>query len=195
MTQRFLLWASSRRNFMIAAAAAESRPDVGSSRMSTLGSLTRTIASANLRFCPPDRPLKSALPALVCCAEVRPVASSSASTAASRCGPAATSGRYSEKACSICWRATKEDADGQDDAYILSVQVFRRKRCVIHANRVEDLRARRTKARDGFNVFAVEGNIGRERTGAAGILAKGVGASTRPRVRRRVFHDSPHEGL
>mmetsp|Transcript_17266 Transcript_17266/g.56447 ORF Transcript_17266/g.56447 Transcript_17266/m.56447 type:complete len:97 (-) Transcript_17266:66-356(-) len=93
MMQRPLDWARSRRNFMIAEAAAESRPEVGSSRMSTFGSLTSTMASARRRFCPPDRPLNRALPARVCCAEVRPVASSSSSMATPRLAPAGTSGR------------------------------------------------------------------------------------------------------
>eukprot|EP00962_Isochrysis_galbana_P039997 scaffold14458_cov107-Isochrysis_galbana.AAC.2 len=82
---------------MILAAAAESRPDVGSSRKMTDGRLASAHASESRRFCPPDRPRKKMFPALVCWQLVRPVASSNSSMAASR-SALPSDGRYRQMA-------------------------------------------------------------------------------------------------
>mmetsp|Transcript_24758 Transcript_24758/g.80941 ORF Transcript_24758/g.80941 Transcript_24758/m.80941 type:complete len:258 (-) Transcript_24758:2456-3229(-) len=91
-------------SFMTAAAAAESSPEVGSSRMMTLGSLTSATARARRRRCPPDKPLKRKPPALVSWAEAMPVTARSWSTARSRLW-ASSCGLKSEKAKSMCSRA------------------------------------------------------------------------------------------
>eukprot|EP00964_Phaeocystis_antarctica_P005940 scaffold3245_cov57-Phaeocystis_antarctica.AAC.1 len=75
----------------MAAAAAESSPEVGSSRMSTRGCLTSAIHSERRRRWPPESPWKRRPPALVCCADVMPVAESKPSIAASR-APAESAG-------------------------------------------------------------------------------------------------------
>ena len=51
--------------FMIAAAPAASRPDVGSSKMTSEGDLASASPSDSRRFWPPESPLISALPARV----------------------------------------------------------------------------------------------------------------------------------
>jgi len=60
-------------------ALAESIPDVGSSRKSTSGFLASAMAMESRRFKPLDKPRTKALPALVCCASVRPTSSIRAS--------------------------------------------------------------------------------------------------------------------
>mmetsp|Transcript_27969 Transcript_27969/g.65184 ORF Transcript_27969/g.65184 Transcript_27969/m.65184 type:complete len:142 (+) Transcript_27969:1684-2109(+) len=70
---------------MTAAAEAESRPEVGSSRKTTAGPLMRAMARESLLFCPPDRPLKKALPHLVCWHDSRPRETMSWSTTAFFC--------------------------------------------------------------------------------------------------------------
>eukprot|EP00964_Phaeocystis_antarctica_P036247 scaffold20700_cov71-Phaeocystis_antarctica.AAC.4 len=75
----------------MAAAAAESRPEVGSSRSNTRGCLTSAMLNERRRRWPPESPWKKRPPALVCCADVMPVAESRSSIAASR-APAESAG-------------------------------------------------------------------------------------------------------
>mmetsp|Transcript_4853 Transcript_4853/g.16920 ORF Transcript_4853/g.16920 Transcript_4853/m.16920 type:complete len:364 (+) Transcript_4853:1067-2158(+) len=91
---------------MTAAAAAESRPDVGSSRIMTDGCLTRATASVRRRRCPPERPLNSIPPALVSWHDVIPVTESKSSTADAR-ADSESSGLYILNAKSKCWRGVK----------------------------------------------------------------------------------------
>mmetsp|Transcript_11007 Transcript_11007/g.23532 ORF Transcript_11007/g.23532 Transcript_11007/m.23532 type:complete len:95 (+) Transcript_11007:728-1012(+) len=72
------------RKDMIAAAAAASRPEVGSSRKTTRGFLHRATASESRRFWPPDKPFTNWFPALVCWQLVRPISSIRLSIASSR---------------------------------------------------------------------------------------------------------------
>mmetsp|Transcript_11008 Transcript_11008/g.23536 ORF Transcript_11008/g.23536 Transcript_11008/m.23536 type:complete len:259 (-) Transcript_11008:472-1248(-) len=78
---------------MMLAAAAASRPDVGSSRKTTCGRLESAMASESRRFCPPDRPLKKTLPALVFLHDSSPVFLMSFSTR-SRCSALVKVGWY-----------------------------------------------------------------------------------------------------
>ena len=78
----------------IAAAAAESRPLVGSSSTMRLGCFTSATASERRRLCPPDRPLNRNPPAMVSAQEVSPVTLRSSSTSLSRAAFVARSERY-----------------------------------------------------------------------------------------------------
>ena len=94
-------------NFMILAEAAESRPEVGSSRKMTDGRFASAIASDRRRFCPPDSPRKNMLPALVCWQLIRPVESSRSSIAVSR-SLAESEGRYRSMAMRRCSRHVRK---------------------------------------------------------------------------------------
>ena len=90
-TAALRLVAMESRREMIAAAAAESRPLVGSSRTITRGCFTSATARLSRRRWPPDRPLNRNPPARVSAQDVRPVTfrssfTSTASWAASRSG-------------------------------------------------------------------------------------------------------------
>eukprot|EP00966_Prymnesium_polylepis_P070851 1646283-Prymnesium_polylepis.1 len=98
--------AVSLRKCMIDAADAASRPDVGSSRKTTLGFLHSAMPSDSRRFCPPDSPLKNSLPARVCCAPSSPTSFSSSSTATERSNDV-DDGRKSAYAYSRCSRAVR----------------------------------------------------------------------------------------
>ena len=85
----------------MAAAAAESKPDVGSSRMMTRGRLTSATASERRLRWPPDKPLKRKPPARVSWQEVRPVTERSSFTS-NASDSASSVGRKSLNANSRC---------------------------------------------------------------------------------------------
>mmetsp|Transcript_15897 Transcript_15897/g.52185 ORF Transcript_15897/g.52185 Transcript_15897/m.52185 type:complete len:267 (-) Transcript_15897:2422-3222(-) len=88
----------------IAAAAAESRPEVGSSRMITEGCLTSATAKERRRRWPPERPLKRKPPAIVSAHDVKPVSCSKSSTSASLDSTLVKSERYTLNANNRCCR-------------------------------------------------------------------------------------------
>ena len=90
-------------NVTMAAAAAESKPEVGSSRMITRGRLTSATARERRLRWPPESPLKRKPPALVSWQEVRPVTERSSSTSALS-PSASSSGRKFLNANSRCCR-------------------------------------------------------------------------------------------
>ena len=68
----FVCCASSFKNTIIAAAAAASNPEVGSSKNKTLGSVNKLTAKDKRLFCPPDKPFKNWFPTFVSAQSIKP---------------------------------------------------------------------------------------------------------------------------
>ena len=68
----FVACASSFKNDIIAAAAAASNPEVGSSKNKTFGSVNKLTAKDKRLFCPPDKPFKNWLPTFVSAQSFKP---------------------------------------------------------------------------------------------------------------------------